>query len=81
MSLQRDLILYPDDLGHAYALLRAWDRFLVSQELLPLFTSDLSKVGPILVNPNGSHEYYEYYIDPNGILRTILQEENMQQET
>lgn len=53
-------IFYPDDLGHAYADLRAWDRHLVSVGLLPIFTSDSSKVGPILVNPLGNREYLVY---------------------
>lgn len=68
MNLLRALILYPDDLGHAYARGRAWDRHLLSLGLLPIFTSDSRKVGPILVNPNGTGEHLTYGFSPFGHL-------------
>lgn len=68
MELSRTFIVYPDDFHHPYAMLRAWDRHLISVGLLPISTSDLSKVGPILVNPEGSKEYLEYGYDPGGYL-------------
>ena len=72
--LNRTLILYSDDLGHAYAMSRAWDRWLVSLGFPPIYTSDPHKVGPILVNPSGTREHYEYCIDEHGRLRieTVL---------
>lgn len=75
MALRRDFIHYPDDLGHPYALQRAWDRWLLSQGLLPIFTSDVSKVGPILVNPDGYREYYSYGYTNSGVLQANVWED------
>jgi hypothetical protein len=77
--MRRGWILYPDDLHHPYSLPRAWDRHLVSVGLLPIFTSDTSKVGPILVNPVGPRVYFHYIIDSGGFLNSILQEANVQE--
>lgn len=66
--LKQESIAYPDDYQHPYSLARAWDRHLISIGLLPIYTSDLSKVGPILVNPVGSKEYLEYGYDDRGYL-------------
>ena len=81
MTLSRTFIDYPDDLRHPYAMLRAWDRHLISLGLLPIFTSEQSKVGPILVNLGGTGEHYEYRYDRRGhlvLLCTTLQEANVQ---
>ena len=67
-SLERDWIVYPDDPTNGYSLIRAWDRHLKRIGLLPIGTSDSSKVGPILVDPYGSHEYIEFYFDARGHL-------------
>jgi hypothetical protein len=68
-SLKRDWILYPDDPANGWSWIRAWDRFLLSIGLLPIGTSDLTKVGPILVDPNGTREYQDYYIDDCGYIK------------
>ena len=68
MGLTRDWIIYPDDLANAYAVLRAWDRHLLSVDLLPIGTSELDKVGPILVDPEGTGEFYTYCFDSRGFL-------------
>lgn len=61
MSLTRDWITYPDDPANCYAHLRAWDRHLVSVGLLPIFTSELEKVGPILLGPHAKGKQYIVY--------------------
>lgn len=83
MTLTRTWISYPDDPDNAYSVLRAWDRHLLSVGLLPIGTSDSSKVGPILVNPNGTREYIAYGFDSRGFLtswRQVLQEEKLRKE-
>lgn len=66
--MRRVGIQYPDDIDHHYAVLRAWDRHLISVGLLPISTTDYRKVGPILVNPNGSGEHFTYGFSPSGHL-------------
>ena len=71
-SLKRTWISYPDDPTNPYAELRAWDRFLVSIGLLPVHTFDLTKVGPILVNPTGDQSYCDFYILESGHLGKLI---------
>ena len=74
MALSRTLIFHPDDLGHVYAVSRAWDRHLVSVGLPPIYTSDPLKVGPILLGPdNFGKQYYEYQIDSSNRLYLSVQ--------
>ena len=53
-------VLRPDDPQNRYAPLRAWDRHLKLQGLLPIGTNDLQKVGPILQDPDGEYIVYGY---------------------
>jgi hypothetical protein len=81
-SLVRDWITYPDDPANCFAYPRAWDRFLVSIGLLPIYTSDLTKVGPILVDPNGNREYQDFYVLESGhlcLLTKVLSEPKVQE--
>jgi hypothetical protein len=69
--LTLDYRLQPDDPLHTYAVIRAWDRHLKLQGLLPIGTNDLSKVGPILQEPGG--EYIVYGYDERGWLSSWRQ--------
>jgi hypothetical protein len=60
--------LYPDDLGHAFSLFRAWDRHLKLQGMTPIYAEDSASVGPILLNPAGTRQYYQYGYDERGNL-------------
>jgi hypothetical protein len=71
--MRRVGIQWPDDIGHHYSLLRAWDRHLLNVGLLPIATSDSNKVGPILVNPDGDREYIVYGYDECGRLTSWRQ--------
>lgn len=68
--LKLTFISYPDDPNNIFSDRRAWDRHLKSLGLPPIYTSDPSKVGPILVNPEGSKEYIVYGFDSNGHLKS-----------
>jgi len=68
---------YPDDPDSLFAQLRAWDRHLALQNMLPIGTCNLEEVGPILVDPNGDHRYLVFSYTGAGHLtlgyQTLLQ--------
>jgi len=75
-QLKRDWILYPDDPTNGFALLRAWDRHLVTLGLLPVGTPDLTKVGPILLGPKPKGKTYLVY-RYNDLGHLVLREETL----
>jgi hypothetical protein len=79
-SLKRNWITYPDDPANCFAYVRAWDRFLASIGLLPIYTFDPLKVGPILLGPDPEgKQYIEYRIDRDGCLTATVQEFQVQE--
>ena len=60
--------LWPDDPDSLYAQLRAWDRHLQLQGMLPIGTCNPEEVGPILVNPRGDRKYLTFAYTGEGKL-------------
>ena len=75
MTLHRTSIVYSDEIGSPYAVLRAWDRHLLRVGLLPIGTNEVSKVGLILLGQDIARKlFYEYQIDGAGHIYLSIQE-------